>query len=515
MANRQGFLSSLTPLALLVAFTPVVGCGFINVNGKPLGGGSTPSTAPSGGNGGEESTASSGSSGSSSGSSGSSGASGSSGSSGSSTASAEPAPSRPTNTRRIDDVKPPEPSAPLSTWTAAQQWAPRDKWGGDFGYHSLAGGVALADELGDQLSQLGRISLVDKCFRNLKEDASSAIAWAVCGDDVAAVDLKRAEAELNAEGIGPASRDEVMAHAREVVDAARKIGAAVEAAAKDDPGVDKMIKLRGAAREEWTAYASTHKDAIARFLTLKDAVRSGKSNDKRYAGCYEQTQPAFAKLVHATKFPAGVNGDPMPGYVQFVTSTIDGYITTVSYAACAFGQDAAGEAIYAAAADQRGGGARFGTRSLTLAKVLDPAFKPKFADRSLSLDHMAFEWKYGMAMPGAGETTAIMTPSHGIIASLRPGDGGTTKVAFKGNTVEECLEWVDTNRISQVSPNGSISYQKNCKRRGQVANQTTAVDVPSKYLGGVSPGVNIVIVHQFPVVAWRGNQLTGVLGVAK
>jgi hypothetical protein len=491
MASHQGFLSSLTPFALVLALAPAVGCGLINVNGKPLGGGSTPAGASNG----EPSTGD--------------------GDGASASRASGPAAGKPMNTKRIDDVKPPEPSAPLSTWTAAQQWMPHDKWGGDFGYRSLAGGVALADELGDQLSALGRISLVDKCFRNLKEDATSSLAWAVCGDDVAAVDLKRAEAELTAEGIGPASRDEVMAHAREVVDAARKIGAAVEATAKDDPGVDKLIKLRAAAREEWTAYAAAHKDAITRFLTLKDAVRSGKSNDKRYAGCYEQTQPAFAKLVHTTKFPAGVRGDPMPGYVQFVTATTDGYITTVAYAACAFGQDAAGEAIYAAAADPRGGGARFGTRSITLAKALDPAFKPGFADRALSLDNMAFQWKYGLAMPGAGETTAIMTPSSGIVASLKAGDGTTTKISFKGNTVEECLEWVDTNRISQVSPNGTISYQKNCKRRGQVANQTTAVDVPSKYLGGVSPGVNIVTVHQFPVVAWKGNQLTGVLGVAK
>ena len=126
---------------------------------------------------------------------------------------------------------------------------------------------------------------------------------------------------------------------------------------------------------------------------------------------------------------------------------------------------------------------------------------------------MAFHWKYGMTMPGANSITAIMTPGGGAVAAMKP-DGGVTKITFKGDTVDACLEWVETNRVAQVTPNGSVSYQKVCKKRGQVANQSSAVNVPSKYMGGIAVGVSILTVDQFPVVAWKGKKITGVLGIA-
>jgi hypothetical protein len=302
-----------------------------------------------------------------------------------------------------------------------------------------------------------------------------------------------------------------MKQAKEQLDAAKKVGAAVEAAAKDDPGVAGLLRLGDDAREEWKAYAASHAELVGKFLALKDVVRTNRSNDKGYQGCYEATQPAFAKAVRATHFPGDLRGDPMPARVVLVASTVDGYVAAVAYGACAFGIAPSGEALYAAAANPAGGGARFGARSLTLAKAL--ASKPKFADRALSFDHMTFEWKYGMTMPGANSITAIMTPGGGVVGAIKP-DGDAVKISFKGDSVEECLEWQDTNRIAQVTPNGSISYQKVCKKRGQVANQASAITTSSKFVGGISVGTEIITVDQFPVAAWKGKKLTGVLGVA-
>ncbi len=472
-------------LAVALAFALVPGCGFITVNGKPL----VASTSSSTTNGGSEPPP---------------------------PAAGAPAvapTSRPVSSRRIEDVPAPDPKAALSTWTAAQQWMPHGKWGASYGYNNLSGAIALADELGERLSELGRASLIETCFQHAKENATSALIWAICGHDVALLDLQKLRAELAAEDIGPASHDEVMAEVSNWLATAKKVGAAVEAAAKDDPGVAALVQLGQSAREEWAAYASKNQDAIERFLALKDAVRSGKSNHKNYTGCYEATQPAFARLVRATKFPWDVQGDPLPFHVSFVTATPVGYVTTVAYAACAFGQDPSGEALYAAAANQPGGGARFGARSIALARALAPSFKPAFAERSLRMDEMAFPWKYGMTMPGANSITAIMTPGGGVVAGMKP-DGAVTRISFRGDTVDECLEWVDTNRVAQVTPNGSVSYQKVCKRRGRVANQASAVNVASKYLGGISAGVHLLTVDQFPVVAWKGKRITGVLGVA-
>jgi len=466
-------------LAALV-LAPALGCGMINVNGKPLGGGGSSGASSSDGE--QASNGNGGSSGNASG-----------GNTGD---------SRPTNTKDLDDVKHPDNKAPLSSWTAEQQWMPNLHWGEDYGYGSLAGGVALADELGERLSQLGRASLIEKCFHNAKADATSSIVWAVCGRDVAALDLKQLEAEIAATGAGPKSHDESMKHVKEQLEAAQKVGAAVEAAAKDDPGVAQMLRFRDDAREEWKAYAASHAELVAKFLQMKDTVRSGKSNDKGYQGCYEATQPAFVKAVRATKFPGNLHGDPLPVRMNLVTATTDGYVASVAYGACAFGLAPSGEALYAAAANAEGGHARFGVRSLTLAKIL--ANPSKFADRDLSQDRMAFEWKYGMSMPGVSSIAPIMTPGGGVVGALKP-DGDAVQISFKGNSVEECLEWQDTNRVSQVSPNGTISYQKVCKKRGNVANQASAVTTSSKFLGGITVGTEIVTVDQFPVVAWRGT----------
>ena len=411
-------------------------------------------------------------------------------------------------------VDAPDKTAPLSTWTPVQQWMPHQGNRGDprtdYGYGSLAGALALADELGDKFSELGRASLIDTCFKNIKADESGTLAWAMCGNDVNALDLKKLEAELTAEGVAPG---QIVADATEALDKAKKIGAAVEALAKDDPGIVAVLKLGDAARAEWTAYLAKNRAAADRFLALKDAVRSGKSNNKGFADCYKETQPPMAKLVKATKFPFEINGDPMVSYVALVIGTTEGYITTVAYAACAISASAGGEAIYAAAANVKGGQLRFGWRSIALAKALDANFKPKFADRKLAIRNWEFQWRYGVKMALANDNAAIMTPKQGVVGSMKV-DGDDTKISFKGDTVDECLQWKETNKVQQVSPNGSVSYEKTCLKRGKVANQESAISIPTKYLGGISVGTSIQAVSEFPVAAWKGKTITGMFGVA-
>ena len=337
------------------------------------------------------------------------------------------------------------------------------------------------------------------------------MVWALCGNDVKALDLAKLETELSSGGISATSRAAVVEDAKETLAHAQKVGAAVEAAAKDDPGLASFLKTADVAKAEWAAYLAKHKADFDRYIALKDAVRSNKSNDKGFDGCYEATQPAFAKLVKSTHLTQ-THGDAMPGFVAQLVGTTEGYITTVAYGACAWSISTAGEALYAAAANQLGGHARAGWRSIALAKVLDPSFKPKFADQSLGLSNMTFDWKNGIKMAGVNDNAAIETASRGTVASLKP-NGDTTSITFKGNMVESCLQWAETNRVSQVT-NSSVSYEKVCKKRGMIPNQQTPVEVPSKYLSGVKVGDDITIVHGFPVIAWKGSKNTAVLGVS-
>lgn len=415
----------------------------------------------------------------------------------------------------IESVKMPDKTAPLSSWTAVQQWMPFLGHAGnarsDYGYGNEAGWLVLADELGDKLSALGRASLVDMCFRDAGEGSKSALAWAVCGDDVGKVDLAKADAELAAARI--TDKPEVIAKIKEAVDKAKKIGASVEAAAKTDPGLASVLKLAADARTEWAAYASKNGDAIARYLALKDGVRSGKSNNPAFTGCFEATSAPFQKLVKATKFPQDVGGDPMLSYLSYLTKTTDGYLTTVAYAACAWAYDKAGESIYVGAANQGGGGARAGARSLALAKAMDPSFTPKFAERSLSWDEMKSKWKYGIQMTGVEWRYSIMTPTRGAVAGLAKDSDSTSKVTFKGNTVDACLSWNDTKKIVAIRPDGTFQYDKTCTKRGTIPNQTTPISVPTKYAAGIGAGVSMVAVLQFPVAVWKGNQYVAILGV--
>lgn len=425
---------------------------------------------------------------------------------------AKPAEVADTGTKRIDDIDLPAATAPIQNWTPVQQWMGGSDKRSTYGYGSLSGMAVLADELGPRLGHLGRASLLAECFDGIKDDATGAIAWAVCGNDARTFDLAKAEAELVKEGIKRESRTEVLARAKEIHDKATKIGAAVEAAAKDDPGVARILKLADAAREEWTAYASKHQATIDRYVALKDAVRSGKSNHQGFAGCYEATYAPFAKHVKAAKFPWDEVGDVMPFYISYLVTTPDGYLTTVAYGACAWSQHAGLEGIYAAAANQEGGHARAGVRSLTLAKIMDPAFQPKFADRSLGFDSMKFQWKYGIRMSGINWVTAIQTPGGGKISKVKK-DSDVVKLDFAADTVDACLQWRDTNRIQSVN-NGSVTYQKECVKRGKVEDQEGTIEIPVKYAGGLARGVNVTVVGATPVVAWKDGKLKAVLGIA-
>lgn len=421
--------------------------------------------------------------------------------------------------KSISDIAPPPATAPFAAWTAVQQWMPDGGNAGnplsDYGYSSQAGSLAWADEMGDRLSALGHATVIVQCFDHLDEDPHvSALRWLLCSTDLKAYDAAKARAELAAAGIDKESADEVLAKIQDTIARATKLGAAVDEAAKDDPGLQQLRKLVDAAKAEWSTYAGAHKAEIERYLALKDAVRSGKTTNKAFAGCYEATQPAFAKLVKATapSIPWDVGDDYLPGYMNYLERTTDGYITTVAWAACAWGAHESGAAPYGAAANRAGGSLRAGWRTIAVANLLDPALKVKFADRAFNLSSLRSGWEFGIKLPGINDNAQIENPHQGVVKALKA-DGDTTVVSFRSDKVEECLEWADTDKIAGINRNGDLRYEKVCKRRGMVASQTEDVEAPTRYLTGVKPGDSFAAVAKFPVVSWKGKKLTSLLGV--
>jgi hypothetical protein len=176
-----------------------------------------------------------------------------------------------------DDIKKPEKTVSLAEWTPVQQY----KFGDDIFNSTRIGRMAEADIFGDKLSQLARAQLVQECLKYAKPDANAAAVWAICGDDAKALDLKKAEAEVNAEAGGDRDSERALEEVKDAKEKADKIGAAVEAAAKDDKGIASILKIGDDARAEWKAYAGKNSANVALMVSMFDGIRSNKSNHKR------------------------------------------------------------------------------------------------------------------------------------------------------------------------------------------------------------------------------------------
>ena len=406
---------------------------------------------------------------------------------------------------------------PFASLSPVKQWMPVDGNGGDaridWGYGNEAGMALMADELGDKLSEIGRASFVQTCFRGANEDSSSTMRWAICGTDAKALDLKKLQDEVNAEGVKGELRDEIINDSKEAKDKAMKIGAVIEAEAKTDAGIKQFLKLADDAKAEWSAFESKNKDAVARYRALKDAVRSGKTNNPGFKGCFDATQAPFTKIVKATapKIPWDLGRDQLEGYMHYLEATTEGYIYTVAWAACAWSIHQSGEAPYAAAANRPGGELHAGWRTITLAKIFDPALKIKFNDRAIRLEEWTSPWHFSVEMKGINPIVAIQTPVMAVIGAIKPKDD-TLVLTFKQDAVETCLQWDETNRIHSVN-NGNVSYEKVCRKRGMVANQEPAMEVPAKYFKG-NAGDTITVIDSFPVATWKNKKVLSILGVS-
>ena len=73
---------------------------------------------------------------------------------------------------------------------------------------------------------------------------------------------------------------------------------------------------------------------------------------------------------------------------------------------------------------------------------------------------------------------------------------------------------IETNKIQSRAVNGDPIYERKCMKRGKVANQETATEVPTKFAAGVKPNNSVWIVGGFPVTTWKAGKFVSVLGVA-
>ncbi|HUQ07469.1 MAG TPA: hypothetical protein VM261_33480 [Kofleriaceae bacterium] len=398
--------------------------------------------------------------------------------------------------RELRAVEMPAKTAPITSWTPIQQL---QLDGADpYGYYHAAGFLALADELGDRLSHLGRASIVAQCFRGGNERNSEVLSWAICRDDFVALDLAKAEAEIVAAGVSQEDRERAMAWITEEHERAREVVATFDEAARTDRGLKKVRADVEAAKKEWAAYVGAHRADVELYLTLKDAVRTGKRNDPAFAGCDAKTRPRFEKHVRSVAKKIPWETDSLEGYMYYlVDGSIDGYITTVSWAACAFSVHPAADPVLAQAASTNVNLIRAGWRTVAIGKLSADDYKPRFDDSSFYLrrdDLSAYITHAGLSKSD--------NPTWGEVKKVKKHDDELTIIFAMGQIEGGCLRWV-TRR-----------GEKECAERGDYENEVDPVDVPLAYAAGIKPGVSMKTGGpQFPMVVWKGKKILAIFGV--
>ncbi len=395
--------------------------------------------------------------------------------------------------KKIEDLPKADPKAPLSSWTPVQQW----REGEGTSSSDSPGFFLMADELGPKLSELGRVRLIQNCLRHPEKFEEGMLWWAICRQDVNALDLKKLEAELSAAGIAGAEHKSVVDEVNEIVRRARLTGDPIDALAKTEPGVQQILKLGEDARTEWAAFATKNKAVVDRYLALKDAVRTARGDAKDFAGCYEATQPAFAKVLKAAlpKIPYDFTADAMDGYTAgylfFIPAAKETYLAEVSYAACLWSiHDSAG-LFYRVAASQAADRVMAGPRTVALAKLLDETFKPKFADRSLSWNRRDSAHAGPKVSAPGGHYDKDLVNGEAVIEKLIPA-GELTKFKFKGATIERCIQYAQ-------------DAAKTCLKRGVLPDDLAEGMAPTKFLAGVKPGLSVALKFGFPEAVWNAK----------
>jgi hypothetical protein len=469
-----------------------VGCGLVKVNGKPLGSSSS-SSAP------EASPASA-----------PSAQQASSGAPPTTTPASAPA-ARPGKT--LDDLA--KPGAKHRAWTPLQQYL-------ELKTRDLYAVLVDADELGDKLSNAGRLAVIEMCMKQAPRDddaaAGFAAMWAACGADVEAFSLDGFASELKQEGIGADTRTKMLDDAKQLVAAAKALGSKLTAIG--DSGIAAIIGVGNTARKEWAAFATAHAQDLATLDELQDLLRESKNG---LAGdCIAKTQPVFVKVARAAKWGSEVETsfDHTQWYLQKLPNTLEAHTATLAWSACAALVHGGGISLYndvgsttpwmSSNPNVPPRYVRRGPRTLTIAKLFEDKFEPKFGDRTLTMHGMKKpDVRY---RPGITNThNASGTPSDAVIGKLVK-NGDETTIVFAAETVMRCVDWRDTNKISNITPSGDVMYEKKCMKREPDRAEYSDVVIGSAFTGGLAKGVEVVTVSGFPVIAFKGNKAVAVFG---
>ena len=349
----------------------------------------------------------------------------------------------------------------------------------------------LTDVLDTRLSEAGRLAYIRTCL-----DSRKPAEWAMCNDDILALDAKKLSAEIRSNKTRPAHE---RAMVRIVFEQMRpriaERAAAVKELQAEEPGYAKLFEIASAARKSHRIPAETLSVALA----MDDAAVT--NSNKAYAGCDDKTWPvlkAAIAAIPASKF-ANLKDEPGNTFLDNVANVlVNDPAASVAAGAHVICHSADADALVQALAENMARWAGYrGPRNAALTAMMA-------ANVELDQRGAQVEWptirRFGSV---SGET--IMFAGRGAVSGFKAdGDKATVEFVKKLRKETVCTDWKDTNRVIAISPSGTFIYDYICTKHGTITKNDAPAPqkVHARYAEGVKVGTTVSVTTGVVAAVW-------------
>ncbi len=371
-------------------------------------------------------------------------------------------------------------SKDLSQFTALDQyWAIKDglktSTGSSFDRRDY-----LADMFEPNLTEAGRMAYIEGCLNTSTVGNVPAVVYALCQADVDAFDMAKFGRQISADTAHPLDQKMAMRiRAYGLPARIKEHKANVEKIWAKDEAYKKVWEAAAKGRAEFASRMAARKDLIALATRMDSAIFFGSR--KMIEGCEAPTQEAFDKIIQ-DHVPAalfdGVEKDiPKPYDPSQKDETSVGAklapllldIPEVSFIAVPYSvcHKKSPTTEYLHAAFQYVPGYR-GPRGAAYTAI---------AQAKIVLDDMNATLSYPLANKPFTQNVQPTASAGGVVKSVTE-DGDVIVVALEKLKVKrtECLKSHETNRVSRINSDGSVSYERVCDQEGTVTYDETPFD---------------------------------------
>jgi hypothetical protein len=363
-------------------------------------------------------------------------------------------------------------------------------------YDARADANYLADAFGPRLTEAGRLAYLEVCARDRK-----VVQWAMCAGDFAVLDPKKLSTEIRAATAHTGYERMVVRLALDLFGKQRAQHAEdVKQAIAKDSAWSKAFELATATRKDWDARYVSGTARLDLALAMDDA-RVLNSN-KAFEGCDDKTWAPFKAAVSAIpakRFEGREDRDNRFLYKAAGTllGSPDGYLAAVAFVTCHSG-DKKLDPLVRVLGDsmQRWPGHR-GPRTATQTAIMTASFTLDERGATIEYPKVFRSWFAGGGSFSGG--------GAGPISSVKV-TGQTAVVSFEKKMVneQECVDWKESKKITQIRGDGTIVYESWCvKEKTITVNRASSPQtVDARYTEVLRPGMDVAINENVVVAAW-------------